>query len=241
LAKSVTSQQFFRPCVLYLMCGRYSQFGDLQQLRLRFQIEMIAETPVQRYNIAPSQNAPVVLWDNGRVLRLMQWGLVPHWAKDEKIGNKMINARAETLTEKRSFKNLLASNRCLVLADGFYEWRPTKTGKGKSPVRIVLKDRGSFAFAGLWDRSKRSDGSEFFSYTIITTEANELISPFHHRMPVILEAQSENIWLKGAAEDSEILLGLLRPYPPAEMELYEVAAKVNSPRTDSLECILPIL
>jgi putative SOS response-associated peptidase YedK len=221
------------------MCGRYSQSGIIEQLRPRFQLDLILEPPVQRYNIAPSQTAPVVLWEDGRVLKLMQWGLVPYWAKDEKIGNKMINARAETLTEKRSFKRLLASNRCLVLADGFYEWRPSRTGKGKTPVRIVLKSRELFAFAGLWDCKKRVDGSELFSYTIITTEANDLIRPFHHRMPVILDAQHEDIWLHGTADDMETMLGLLRPYPAAAMELYEVSAAVNSPRTDSSECIQP--
>ena len=219
------------------MCGRYSEFGDVQQLLERFQIDMISETPVRRYNIAPSQQAPVVIWEEGRVLRLMQWGLVPYWAKDEKIGNKMINARAETLTEKRSFKKLLAANRCLVLADGFYEWRPSPTGKGKAPVRIVLKSREPFAFAGLWDRKNRIDGTELLSYTIITAEANELIKPFHHRMPVILDAQYEDLWLRGDTENLETLLGLLRPYPAEAMELHEVSAAVNSPRNDSPECV----
>jgi putative SOS response-associated peptidase YedK len=219
------------------MCGRYSEFGTVQQIRQRFQIDMIVETPVQRYNIAPTQTAPVVIWEDGRIVRLMQWGLVPYWAKDEKIGNKMINARAETLTQKRTFKNLLASKRCLILADGFYEWRLSKSGKGKTPVRIVLKSRESFAFAGLWGCRKRADGSELLSYTIITTEANELIRPFHHRMPVILDEQHEDHWLHGHANDTEALLEMLRPYPAAAMEFYEVSTAVNSPRTDSPDCI----
>ena len=221
------------------MCGRYSQSGDIEQLRPRFQLDMILDTPVHRYNIAPSQAAPVVLWDDGRVLKLMQWGLVPYWAKDERIGNKMINARAETLTEKRSFKRLLAANRCLVLADGFYEWRPSEARKSKSPVRIVLKNREPFAFAGLWDRKKKVDGSELFTFTIITTESNELIRPFHHRMPVILDTQDEDLWLRGTFDNTESMLGLLRPYPATAMELYEVSTAVNSPHTDSPECIRP--
>lgn len=221
------------------MCGRYTQTGDIQQLRLHFDIDTVMEAPQPRYNIAPSQVAPVIVWDNGSVLKQMRWGLIPRWARNEKVGNKMINARCETLAEKPSFKSLLARNRCLVLADGFYEWRATPS-KGKTPIRIVLKDRRPFAFAGLWDCWKRDDGQELETFTIVTTIANDLIKDYHLRMPVILDRAASDIWLKGNDLDIQTLDEILLPFPAEEMELYEVPRMVNSPSHDSPDCIAPI-
>jgi putative SOS response-associated peptidase YedK len=221
------------------MCGRYTQTGDIQQLRLRFEIETILDEPQPRYNISPTQLAAVIVWENGRVLKQMRWGLVPRWAKDEKIGSKMINARAETIAEKPSFRGLLKGRRCLIPADGFFEWLPSASGKSKMAVRVVLKDRQPFAFAGLWDSWKRSDGSELLTYTIITTESNELMRPFHHRMPVILSREDEDTWLRGDSAEAEVLAAILKQYPAELMEYYEVGSKVNSPRNDSPDCVLP--
>ncbi len=222
------------------MCGRYTQSTELEQLKLRFEVDDI-EAPVHpRFNIAPTQEAAVIVWENGRVLKLMRWGLIPRWAKDEKIGDKMINARAETIAEKRSFKNLLATRRCLVVADGFFEWRASDTGKSKTPIRIVMKNRQPFAFAGLWDKWKRPDGKDILTFTIITTESNDMIREFHRRMPVILSRDDEDVWLQNPGDDPEALLALLKPYPAGQMELYEVPKTVNSPRNDTPECIKPM-
>jgi putative SOS response-associated peptidase YedK len=166
---------------------------------------------------------------------MMHWGLVPSWAKDASIGNKMINARAETLTEKRTFKALLGRKRCLVLADGFYEWQ--KRERGKLPMRFVLKDREPFAFAGLWDRWRRPDGNELQSFTIITTGANDLLRPVHDRMPVILDREGEGEWLNMDLKDTTKLIPLLKPYPSGDMEAYCVSKLVNSPTNDRPECI----
>ncbi len=166
----------------------------------------------------------------------MHWGLIPSWAKDPSIGNKMINARAETLLEKPSFKRLVGKRRCLVLTDGFYEWR--KEGKRKVPMRMLLKTRELFAFAGLWDRWKKPDGNEFQSFTIITIDANDLLRPIHDRMPVILGRDGEEKWLNPDLKDPSELLPLLKPYPSELMEAYDVSPLVNSPRNDRPECIL---
>lgn len=195
-----------------------------------------------RYNIAPSQNAPVVMVEGeGKRLRMMRWGLVPSWANEAAIGNRMINARSETLAEKPSFKKSLKQRRCLVLADGFYEWQAPKEGKGrKTPMRILLKSREPFAFAGLWDIWKDPDGEELLSFTIITTQANDLIKGIHERMPVILAPEEEEIWLKSGPDETARLLSLLDPYPAKAMDVYEVSTAVNSPSNDRKECIEPV-
>ncbi|GAV24872.1 DUF159 family protein [Carboxydothermus islandicus] len=220
------------------MCGRFSMAEDFAVLEKLFNLEPVDFPLKPRYNIAPTQDVPVVIWEGGRRLKLFRWGLIPAWAKDPAIGQKMINARAETVDQKPSFKNLLFRRRCLVLADGFYEWE--KTGGKKIPYRIVLKNRKPFAFAGLYDIWQDSGGRMLYSCTIITTEANKLIRSIHDRMPVILNNKAISVWLDLGIKDIALLKNLLVPYPEEEMDIYEVAPLVNSPRVDIPQCIEPV-
>lgn len=219
------------------MCGRYSNTAKLDAMQMRFDFDTEETDFVPRYNIAPTQYAPVLLLDdNGhKKMEMMRWGLIPHWAKDASIGNRMINARGESLQEKPVFKSPFKKKRCLVLADGFYEWQ--KTGKTKQPMRITLKSRQLFAMAGLWERWKGPDGKEIKSFTIITTEPNALMKKIHDRMPVIIPPDLEDAWLKG--EDLDQLQSMLAPYPAKELAAYEVSTIVNSPKNDMEDCIKP--
>ncbi len=181
------------------MCGRYTLAVQLDLIADRFLLKRVDAKETFRFNIAPTQLAPVIhQTDTGRTLTMMRWGLIPFWAKDESIGNKLINARAETLAEKPSFKRSLERKRCIVPADGFYEWKKSKDGKTKTPMRIVVGQGDLFGFAGLWDRWKSPNGESVESYTIITTEPNKFVSPIHNRMPVILSKDSLKIsgWIR---------------------------------------------
>lgn len=220
------------------MCGRYTLTADIDTISQRFKLDTHGLKIEPRYNIAPSQEAPVIVVEDGKVLKMMKWGLIPFWAKDESIASKTINARAETLHHKPSFKKSLTGKRCLVPADGFYEWK--KEGRGKIPIRFVLKNRDVFAFAGLWDTWRNQIGELVFSFTIITTKANALVRPIHNRMPVILKKEYEELWLDPKVNDIDKLLSLLIPYPPEMMEAYRVSSLVNSPKEDSPECIKPV-
>lgn len=223
------------------MCGRYTQTQDLNKLKERF--EAVAENLeiFPQYNLAPTQDGPVVVMgDKAPAIKIMRWGLVPFWAKDEKIGNKMINARAETLAEKRTFKGLLRRKRCLVPADGFYEWRKEPGQRGKTPMRFTVSNEDLFAFAGLWDRWNNPDGEELETYIIITTAPNDLLATVHNRMPVILKRADEKKWLDSARDDPQSLLDLLAPYPADEMKGYEVSRSVNSPKHNAPDCIEPV-
>lgn len=194
-----------------------------------------------RYNIAPTQESVVIAaGDDMKRLAMMRWGLIPFWAKDESIGNRMINARSETVAEKRAFAGLLKKKRCLVVADGFYEWRRDKKNKTKTPFRFTLKDGAPFAFAGLWDMWKNPDGENVFSYTIITTVANELVGEVHERMPVILTPAAEREWLDRRITEPGKLAALLSPADSGAMAAYEVSTVVNSPANDTPECIRPV-
>jgi putative SOS response-associated peptidase YedK len=171
-------------------------------------------------------------------MKEMLWGLIPSWAKDPGIGNRMINARVETLAEKPAFRAALKKRRCIIPADGFYEWQ--KLGKVKQPVRIVLKSREPFGFAGLWEHWRSPKGEEVLSCTIITTEANELLKAVHERMPVILTRDAEAAWLDPKTQEPEKLLPLLKQYPLEEMEFYPVSREVNSPAVDKASNIEPL-
>ncbi len=218
------------------MCGRYTLTKEERRLRALLGIDKPLAF-LSRYNIAPSQEARVIANDSGHAIEtLMRWGLIPSWADDASIGNKLINARGETIAEKPSFRTSFSRRRCLVPADGFYEWQ--KAGKGKTPVWIHRKDREPFVFAGLWDRWQPPKGEKLCSFTIITTSANEKLRPVHDRMPVILSDDDAVKWLNPRSDTRE-LQELLRPYPEDELEFFEVSKLVNSPQHDGPDCIEP--
>lgn len=219
------------------MCGRYT----LAYEDFRFMLEYygIANTDFNyppRYNVAPGQQVPAVIHDGkGRRIGLLKWGLVPSWAEDEKSGFKMINARAETVTKRAAFKNLIRRKRCLIPADGFYEWK--KTDRGKQPMRIVLKSSKLFSFAGLYDTWLSDAGEKLSTCTIITTEANELMQEIHTRMPVILREYQEELWVNRDSTDEQVLTSLLTSYPSEDMRAYPVSKIVGNVNNDVPECI----
>ena len=218
------------------MCGRFifTDPAKIKRLLPDAYIDQIRIEFVPSYNIAPSQNIPVILNDGSNNVRLIRWGLVPSWAKDLSIGYKMINARAETITEKPAFKRLIKGRRCLIFTEGFYEWK--KLGKGKQPYFIRMKDQQAFAFAGLWDIWEK-EGDALVSGTIITTGANNLVADIHDRMPVIISPDSYEIWLD---HDGKDIMNLLKPYPAEEMEAYPVSRLVSSPANNSPDNIYPV-
>jgi len=225
------------------MCGRFVLYSSLDDIVKAFDVQHVAAQAQSQlrpsYNVAPTQTVAVVLRpDGGNVLEEMVWGLIPFWAKERAIGSRMINARAETLAEKPSFKRPLATQRCLVVADGFYEWR--KTEEGKVPMYIRMKSGQPFGFAGLYDTWTSPEGETVRSCTIVTTDANALVRPIHDRMPVILPKLAEAAWLDPAARPVGDLLALLRPYPAAELEAYAVSRLVHTPDHNAPELILPV-
>jgi putative SOS response-associated peptidase YedK len=220
------------------MCGRFTLHHSTEKVVERFEVEDVLFTITPRYNIAPSQQIAVILESSPRRLEGLKWGLVPFWAKDPKIGNKMINARAETLVEKPSFKQALLRRRCIIPSDGFYEWKTE--GKGRKPLHIRMRDKGLFAFAGLWEEWKSPEGELLRTCTIITTEPNDLIASIHNRMAVILKPEHESVWLDSSIKDSSKLMSLLQPYPDEELEIYPVSRQVNSPAFEDPDCIKPV-
>lgn len=221
------------------MCGRFTLTATPDQLQLAFPGIAIPPQISPRYNVAPSQPIAVVPNDGRNALDFFIWGLIPSWAKDPSIGNRMINARAETLAEKPSFRNAYKRRRCLVLADGFYEWKQIPGKKGKIPHYITRKDRQPFAMAGLWEQWFSPDGSEIKSATIITTEPNDLMAQLHNRMPVILPPETYGIWLDSGERAPADLQNLLVPYA-GELAYYPVSPLVNSPANDTPDCIRPL-
>ena len=177
---------------------------------------------------------------SGSRLSLYRWGLVPSWATDSSIGDRMINARAESVATKPSFRGPLRRGRCLVLADGFYEWQLQAGRKTKTPIYVRLKSGRPFAFAGLWDTWRSPEGTAISSCAIITTVANEILAPIHNRMPVILDRSAHATWLDVRESPTDRLTSLLCPYPGAEMEAYAVSPLVNNPRNDVPECVAPV-
>lgn len=221
------------------MCGRFTLTAPSGLIEARFRVRVDSGCQ-PRYNIAPAQPVLCVMASGGgaRTAENLRWGLVPSWAKEMKVGHTMINARAETVGQRPAFHDALAKRRCLVLADGFYEWRGS--GKSRTPVRFTLASGGPFAFAGLWDTWRAPDGSWVPTCTIITTTANGLIEPVHDRMPVILPDDAEEDWLGGDAADFERIRSLLLPFPAGAMTAVAVSNLVNSPLQESPECILPV-
>ena len=220
------------------MCGRYSLIAYIGELQERFDFDGSELTHVPRYAIAPTQMALSVTNGGRRRGSYMRWGLIPSWAKSASVGSRMINARAETLAERSSFRTALQRRRCLVLADGFYEWQ--RRGSSRRPMRIVMASREPFAFAGLWDAWRDSKGEVVRSCAIITTSANELLSPIHDRMPIVLPRELESLWLDHDIQDYAALAGILTPYITDEMEAYEVSSLVNSPANDGPEMVVPV-
>ncbi|MEM7555946.1 MAG: SOS response-associated peptidase [Cyanobacteria bacterium P01_A01_bin.84] len=222
------------------MCGRFSLSATIEAIGQQFDIEKLPVLEPQ-YNITPSQNIAVVFYDNDNLLRKCEkfhWGLIPSWASFPKMSKKLINARSETVEEKPSFRSAFKYRRCLILADGFYEW---KNHEGeKQPFYFSLRHRRLFAIAGLWEKWKSPGGEEIRSCTILTTEANEILKPIHHRMPVILKPEYYNLWLNTEEHSPSVLKKLLSPYDPTEMSAYRVSKIVNNPRNNSLECIAPL-
>ena len=214
------------------MCGRYSFAIEDELILERFGVSVRSAVYKARYNCAPSQNLAVISTEDPSVLSFYRWGLIPFWAKDPSIGNKLINSRAETILEKPSFKQAFRLRRCLVLSDGFFEW---KKSKEKTPYRICLQDCAPFSMAGIWENWKSPGGEVVKSFSIITTRANSLIEEIHDRMPVILKREDEKKWLQAGHEEE--LLDLLLPYPSERMITYPVSKKVNSPMNDVPEIL----
>lgn len=216
------------------MCGRYTLISRPKDIAAQFELADVPDFP-PRYNIAPTQPVPAIRQTpGGRAFALLRWGLIPAWAEDKKIGARMLNARAETVATKPGFRDAFRKRRCLVLADGYYEWQAV--GRAKQPYHYRLRDGSAFAFAGLWERWRRDDEA-IESCSIITTAANSLASAVHDRMPVILDRQGCELWLDPNIEEPQVLQELLRPYPAEAMCCAAVNPIVNSPHNDCPECL----
>jgi len=220
------------------VCGRYTLTVSAAVLAEVFAVDVPELRP--RYNVAPTQTMGVVRLDRhgARAWRQARWGLIPSWSKDPAIGNRMINARAETAADKPSFRAAIRRRRCLVPADGFYEWR--RSPDGKVPHLIRFEDGRPFGFAGLWERWRDPGGEEVDSYTILTTRPNEVVATLHDRMPVILPPAVHHEWLASGEIERDRLEVLLAPHPAAGMEAYPVSRHVNSPANDDPECVRPV-
>ncbi len=222
------------------MCGRFTLASDPAAVQAAFPGVEGAEQLAARYNVAPTQ-AVAVIRNNGLYrIEMLQWGLIPSWAKDPAIGSRLINARAETLAEKPSFRTAFRRRRCLILADGFYEWRTDPTARRKTPIYIRLKSGQPFAFAGLWEEWRTPNGEALPTCTIVTTTPNELLETVHNRMPVILPHAAHDRWLAQGEQDTAGLAELLRPFPAEEMEAVPVSTRVNDPRYDAAELLNPV-
>lgn len=224
------------------MCGRYSLTRRQNEIVERFGVEQVlgAENMLlPRFNIAPSQMVPVVTIVNGRrVLSPMKWGLIPFWVKDLKTAKPVINARAESVAEKPSFKQSLLQRRCLIPADGFFEWK--HQNKSKVPMFIHINEKELFAFAGLWDEWKSPDGEVLRTCTIITTAANQSVASVHDRMPVVVRPDQESTWLDPCVKSAAEILPLLSAVPAESIRMYEVSAGVNSSAEDLPEFVEPV-
>jgi len=220
------------------MCGRFVRSSSLKDVADYFNVDQPSFDIDPSYNVAPTQE--IIIINNRGVKQIVKchWGFVPSWAKDLSVGNDMINARAETAAEKRSFKAAFRKQRCLIIANGFYEWQKDK--KRKVPVYISLKSGKPFGFAGLYNVWVSPEGKKICTCTIITTEANDLLSTIHDRMPVIIPRDKEDLWLDPSTEDIDALMGMLRAYPSEGMEMRTVSDRVNSPRVNSPDNVRPV-
>jgi putative SOS response-associated peptidase YedK len=220
------------------MCGRFTQRQPAARLKKEFGVEEVPQVEA-RYNIAPTQNIlSVRQMPDGREMGLLKWGLIPSWAKDSSVGAKLINARSETVTEKPSFREAFKKRRCIIPADGFYEWQ--HTGGRKQPFFFHMRDDRPFGFAGLWDRWKSQEGEILETCTILTTEANDVLKPVHDRMPVILHLEDYELWLDDDARKADLRQELLRPFLASEMRDYPVSTLVNNTRSQGNELVQQI-
>jgi putative SOS response-associated peptidase YedK len=218
------------------MCGRFTLTYKTKELQMLLGLPETNLDWQPRYNIAPSQPIAAILDKESKNIEFLRWGLIPGWAKDESIGNRLINARSETIMEKPSFKNAFNRRRCLILADGFYEWKRSKTkGSPSQPYYFYLEDKQPFAIAGIWEMWQSPNGSEVWSTAIITCEANEILSPIHERMPVILDKEVMFDWLED--RPAKELITMMKSYPADKMDFHMVGKGVNSPFNDVPECI----
>jgi len=215
------------------MCGRFARINTAKEINEIFNLDQIEIELGPSYNIAPTQDVAVIIENGSSVLTAMRWGLIPFWAKDTAIGSKLINARAETVDGKPSFKYSFQKRRCLIVANGFYEWQ--KLGSNKTPYYVHLKDKHLFCFAGIYDNWKSPDGEKITSCSIITTEASDNLKNIHPRMPVILSESSFSMWFNN--NDINTLKQLLIPYQEHDLDFYEVSTDVNSPANDYPELI----
>ncbi|HSO12795.1 MAG TPA: SOS response-associated peptidase [Anaerolineales bacterium] len=222
------------------MCGRFTLTVDPAELQDTFNGYIFPPKFTPRFNIAPSQPVLAIPNDGANTADFFIWGLIPMWAKDPSIGNRLINARGETVSEKPSFRGSFKYKRCLILADGFYEWKTFGNRKTKTPYFIHMKDRKPFALAGLWDSWEGPDGSSIKTCTIITTGPNELLASLHDRMPVILHPRDHEKWLDPSPQTPEKLLPLIKPYPADVMSAYAVSTLVNKPDNDSPQLVVPL-
>jgi len=225
------------------MCGRFTvtvSYEELQEhLKEYYDIHELPLFNVPRYNIAPGQEIISILNDGTKNrVGYLKWGFIPPFSKDESVGFQMINAKAESIFDKVSFKDSAMHKRCVILADSFYEWK--KEEQTKVPHRIYLKDRKMFAFAGLWTTYQKSDGTKIHTATILTTEPNDFMSNIHFRMPVILNKEEEKIWLNPRIKDKDQLLNVLKAYPSHLMTSDIVSTYVNQAKHESIECIKPL-
>jgi putative SOS response-associated peptidase YedK len=219
------------------MCGRFALYSDPSILARRFDAAPPAGLS-PRYNVAPIQSVSILREEQGRRhFSMVRWGLIPHWAKAMDTGFSTINARAETVAEKPTFRDAFRRRRCLIPADGFYEWQPRPRVKIKRPWFVALRERAPMAFAGLWESWNHPEGGTVESCTIIVTDANELMHGIHERMPAILGPWDWDAWLDPEARDARRLLDLLRPYPHAEMMAWPVSLAVNDPKHDAEDCL----
>ena len=222
------------------MCGRFTLYTDLRTLQARFGLDVVEADVRRRYNIAPTQQVLTARGDGGgRRGELMRWGLLPSWASPSPSPRaSMINARGEDMAVKPAFRTAVARRRCLVIADGFYEWK--REGRRRQPVYFTLKSEGPFAFAGLWERWQSPEGELVHSCAIVTTRPNALVAPIHDRMPVILTPSLEDVWLDGAEQDPLALTALVaEPYRAEDMAARFASPMVNSAGIDAPECIAP--
>lgn len=222
------------------MCGRFVMISDMSDIVDEFNIDQIATHVGQSYNIAPGARVAAVIRDDVTKLVSLQWGFVPSWAREASRRSKPINARAETVAQKPSFRDAFKNRRCLIIADGYYEWKVREKGQAKIPFYMHLKSRKPVGLAGIYERWVSPGGEQVPTCAIITTEPNDLVRPIHTRMPVIIPKEKESLWLESALSKADALCDLMRPFPAEDMDAHPVSTMVNSPVINDPRCIIPV-